>query len=394
MRESRPPLRGLPFRPLTCSAMSLNLSAPDLARLEEASRVMVSPLTAPTVDAWRASVNAAVGDLFRAHKTLMVMPGHGDLYASETAPDVVERMREHVALAATGDHVVSDPVVDLWHRLRRQQGVEVFSWNINAGMIGQFGYPMQASEFTNYTVIDTGSTDFLGAYSAIPEGEVLLWILLERPDVHPFGEHASMLMRALLPSFKAGLDAISRYDAHRRTLDTISDALIVFGRGGLERHRNVAFVRMLDAEPERERLLHELTRLAVTMQPAGALSRYGLPSALIPTPQQTLRTASAEYEVNASVVASGTFDRDEAVIISLTRKGPPALPAADVLRERFGLTDREAEVALLLAEGLSNAEIADRLFLSPHTARRHTANIFDKIEVNSRKALALRFLSL
>src|SRR5690606_17576617 len=131
---------------------------------------------------------------------------------SETAPDVVARMREHVALAATGDHVVSDPVVDLWHRLRRQQGVEVFSWNINAGMIGQFGYPMQASEFTNYTVIDTGSTDFLGAYSAIPEGEVLLWILLERPDVHPFGEHAAMLMRALLPSFKAGLDAISRYD--------------------------------------------------------------------------------------------------------------------------------------------------------------------------------------
>ena len=48
--------------------------------------------------------------------------------------------------------------------------------------------------------------------------------------------------------------------------------------------------------------------------------------------------------------------------------------------------EREAEVALLLAEGLSNDEIAGRLFLSPHTARRHTANIFEKLGVSSRTA--------
>lgn len=388
-----PPLLVDVLHPLPCSIMSVHLSAPDLARLEAASRVLVSPLTSPTIDAWRSSVNSAVGELFRAHKTLMMLPGYGDLYNTETAPDVVERMRDYVELAATGDHVVKDPVVDLWHRLRRRQHVDVFSWAINAQMIGQFGYPMEASEFTNYTVVETGSKDFLGVYTTVPEGEVLLWVLLERSDVHPFGEDAAMLMRALLPSFNAGLDAISRYNAHRQTLDAVSEPLIVFGRGGVERYRNTAFVQMLDAEAEREKIMMEVMRLAISVQPFGMVPSSTVPlSSPFAAPQRTLRTTSASYDLRASVVGPNMFDSETAVIITLTRQGPPALPSAGNLRDRFGLTAREAEVAILLAEGLSNSEIAERLFLSPHTARRHTANIFGKLDVTSRKALALRFL--
>jgi LuxR family maltose regulon positive regulatory protein len=50
------------------------------------------------------------------------------------------------------------------------------------------------------------------------------------------------------------------------------------------------------------------------------------------------------------------------------------------------LTTREVQVLRLVAEGLSNAAIADRLCVSEHTIHRHIANIFNKLSVSSRAA--------
>ena len=57
------------------------------------------------------------------------------------------------------------------------------------------------------------------------------------------------------------------------------------------------------------------------------------------------------------------------------------------------LTEREVEVLRLVADGRSNRQIADALFLSPRTVERHIANIYLKIEVHSKAeatAFALR----
>ena len=51
---------------------------------------------------------------------------------------------------------------------------------------------------------------------------------------------------------------------------------------------------------------------------------------------------------------------------------------------RFHLTRRELEVLELIAEGLSNREIAERLSLSVGTVKVHTRNIYGKLDVNSR----------
>jgi DNA-binding CsgD family transcriptional regulator len=53
-----------------------------------------------------------------------------------------------------------------------------------------------------------------------------------------------------------------------------------------------------------------------------------------------------------------------------------------------GLTARELEVLTLVADGLSDAEIAARLYLSPHTVHRHLANIRSKLGLSSRAAVA------
>ncbi len=59
---------------------------------------------------------------------------------------------------------------------------------------------------------------------------------------------------------------------------------------------------------------------------------------------------------------------------------PPASPAG--LREP--LSERELEVLRHMAEGLSNPEIAARLYLSPNTLKAHAQNIFAKLEVHNR----------
>ena len=47
---------------------------------------------------------------------------------------------------------------------------------------------------------------------------------------------------------------------------------------------------------------------------------------------------------------------------------------------------REVEILRLVAEGLSDSEIAGRLFVSPHTVHRHVANIRTKLRAPSRAA--------
>jgi DNA-binding NarL/FixJ family response regulator len=62
------------------------------------------------------------------------------------------------------------------------------------------------------------------------------------------------------------------------------------------------------------------------------------------------------------------------------RVAPPALDA---------LTDREVEVLALVARGLSNAEIAERLYVSPATAKTHVARLLMKLTARDRAQLII-----
>ena len=66
----------------------------------------------------------------------------------------------------------------------------------------------------------------------------------------------------------------------------------------------------------------------------------------------------------------------------------PFEPAEPKVTEETALSERELEVLRLVAEGLSNEEIAERLGLSPHTVHRHVANVRAKLDQPSRGAAA------
>jgi DNA-binding CsgD family transcriptional regulator len=64
--------------------------------------------------------------------------------------------------------------------------------------------------------------------------------------------------------------------------------------------------------------------------------------------------------------------------------------SATVRLEAFGATAREREVATLLARGLSRAELAEALVLSPHTVDDHVKSLYEKLGVASRQELVAR----
>jgi DNA-binding NarL/FixJ family response regulator len=71
------------------------------------------------------------------------------------------------------------------------------------------------------------------------------------------------------------------------------------------------------------------------------------------------------------------------LVIEQLQKGPPAgAPQEDVL------SAREQEVLALLAEGLTNREIGERLTISEYTARNHVATILNKLGLSNRTAAA------
>ncbi len=78
---------------------------------------------------------------------------------------------------------------------------------------------------------------------------------------------------------------------------------------------------------------------------------------------------------------------DQAVAFALEANGDPHVPAP-VPVEPSPLTKRETEVAELVADGLSNPEIAARLFISVRTAQGHVENILRKLGFNSRTRIA------
>jgi DNA-binding CsgD family transcriptional regulator len=78
------------------------------------------------------------------------------------------------------------------------------------------------------------------------------------------------------------------------------------------------------------------------------------------------RTREVVVVREVPVPASGPFQRNEA------------------RREALGITPRELEILEAIAAGLSNREIAERLFVSENTVKTHAARLFDKLSARRR----------
>ncbi len=90
------------------------------------------------------------------------------------------------------------------------------------------------------------------------------------------------------------------------------------------------------------------------------------------------------------LLAAGDSLLFPAAIRELAARHSPAEAAPRGGLDAAGLTDREAEVLRLIAEGLTNAEIAARLVVSAETVKTHVAHVLTKLDVRDRTQAVIR----
>lgn len=168
-------------------------------------------------------------------------------------------------------------------------------------------------------------------------------------------------------------------------VDQLAEGAATFAGGTVPVRMNAALKRLLEHEPERERLRREVLRIAYALPLySAALSTHRSSEAAVDVAEWELRTCAMGYRIRALRVGD-IADAPDAVIVlvhPLVRRTVGHIE----LRDRFHLTPREMQVARLLASGCSTVALAGVLLISVHTARRHLEHVLTKLGVHSRGA--------
>ena len=79
-----------------------------------------------------------------------------------------------------------------------------------------------------------------------------------------------------------------------------------------------------------------------------------------------------------------TREKERVVVREVLVPGPLTFTVDDAKRESLGITPRELEILQLIATGLSNREIAERVNVSENTIKTHASRVFNKLGVTRR----------
>jgi DNA-binding CsgD family transcriptional regulator len=131
-------------------------------------------------------------------------------------------------------------------------------------------------------------------------------------------------------------------------------------------------------EIDRDRLRYEIQELASSISVMTTTERSE-PRTMV----REVEASGSRYLVRGEILRMDKPGLGPVVLIALERLGSE-LPTEPEVRKRFGLTRKQASVAMLLAQRKSNTEIAEELFISPHTARHHTERVLTKLGVHAR----------
>lgn len=216
-----------------------------------------------------------------------------------------------------------------------------------------------------------------------------LWYDCEMPSEKRSADLA--MLRLLAPCFRAGMTIGGQVHRHREnllaTFDACGDGCAIFNENAVLLHRNPALARILAETESYQQLSSALLETVNAIRDAHVRHRdFSERMARISTLH---RFGSEEYAVAGCILELGACD-GTSILVTVTSSGLRKLDNEDAMRVRedFGLTQREFEVALMLRSRHTNHEIAQRLGVSEHTARHHTENVMRKLRVRTRTEVA------
>jgi DNA-binding NarL/FixJ family response regulator len=154
---------------------------------------------------------------------------------------------------------------------------------------------------------------------------------------------------------------------------SVIDALRAGARGYLTKDAGAEEIR---------RALHDVTHGRAVIDPA--VQAHLVDAIAAPSPPAPPGSATGTSVTTGTPAAASTPLTPAVSGVLGTSASPPANSNAEVLARNLSLTPREGEVLALIAEGLSNSEIAGHLFVSEATVKSHVNHLLGKISVRGR----------
>ncbi|MGP9536612.1 helix-turn-helix transcriptional regulator [Brachybacterium sp. AOP43-C2-M15] len=324
----------------------------------------------------------------------------------DLSPDLVRRRRDELIRHAAGAGTVMEVFAHAARRLPRLVPYDAAAWVMAdpatglpgaPGLLENLDGPVPAGAGT--APVDPGSPARLRRDSrppgsagelrvvlragAIPWAMVTLWRHEEREPftaaetdlvgglAEPLGEAVRTAVRATL-RLPAGDDAppgVLTFDPDGHLLSADDHAV-----GRLEE------LPRLDLVPTGFGLALPVWLLLTAARSTRALhaGEDGTARALVPSERGRWTVCRATTTRDAEGAPAGT-------VVVLETAGPATM--APIIAQACGLTEREQEIALLIARGAGTAQIARSLFLSSHTVRDHVKSVLHKVGVSSRGEL-------
>ena len=357
--------------------MTLLLSLRQQRLLTNASDTMLAPCASANEADWYRAVMAALMPLTGAYKSAIRVaePGGFRMTPLGFEQAAIEEHQAYYHRFDFGRALGQRPVLSEVFSSNEYYGRDLPRWQ---------GTEYYCDYISKYAVFDALC---LSTRADEHEKGVVLYLWHERELAADKRRAALAVLRLLVPSFRAGIRFGANVHCHRHdllaTFDASSDGFALFSHTGVLLHRNPALALILAEADDQTGLSKAIVTCALAVRDANIRHR-GSPESMAGG-TALHHVGSAAYAVAACILDVASSD-SPSILVMVTRRGQRRLASNEVdgLRERYALTGRELEVAILLRSRQTNQEIASRLGVSEHTARHHTENVLRKLGVTSR----------
>jgi DNA-binding CsgD family transcriptional regulator len=354
-------------------AMSVHLSDREIEGIQALSRLMVSAPGSWSRQEWLGRIDEGLMRLTGAERALAGLP------MRDPSAVVVRGFDPAVVEAFLKGPVDEDSALALVMATRPSV--------VHQRMV--YGEDLERLPLFQEFLRPWGIVNSAAMHVFLPDGALALAGVMTGDTVDvEFQRRSHALLELLQPSFQAGVEGWIR--VHRlgpamgRLLDAVSDAMALCSRSGRLLHANRSLSELLAADPEAKAVVSAASAIAVRFS-APPDRKRGLEVGMDSSTE--CRTHHQAYRLAPTAVGEEVSGDRPAVLVRVTPlDGPRA--RADLLMTRYGLTDRESEVALHLARGESDREIAERLMISWHTVRTHVERVLGKLGVDSRSKVS------
>jgi DNA-binding CsgD family transcriptional regulator len=346
--------------------------------MSAATTAILSPSSFPGEREWHLSVLRRVTELVGSYKSgIRVFTGAGHRWTEHGFETVAipiynayfQKFDHGRALGESGAY--DSQVVSTMQRFKGRLP-ELRRSEFYCDFLKPFGFFDSISLSTRRRAHGKGSTLYLWHERELTEAE---------------RSRAIALLQLLAPAFRAGMGASVRLrcgnDSFFSVLDTLTDGCALFTPSGVLLHQNPALTAMQAQDEERELLRNAMSGVVAGVREASLWKSAGSADTRGPSADEC--TVSGTYRLSGCVLERSASGNAAAILVAVAftpRASTVTHPRE--LRERFGLTQREWQVAQLLASRRTNQEIATVLGLSVHTARHHTESVMLKTGAASR----------